>query len=285
MFKAVFQWFKTIFINWNQHENSRAAAAIAFYTIFSLAPMLMVGVTLASWKFHAKETQEEIFKYVENTLGLESGQAVRTVAQRIGLDQIQFNQADIWASLLSLVILLIGASKMISELHSTLNIIFEVEKEKKGWWIWVRGKIVAVVVLILLGLLLVASLFLDTLLLSLGKMVETKLGFTMGFLVNVDRLIFFLMIPLLTAFYLKVLPAKSVPFKHLWFATLVSTVLFYVGKYLMSLYLSYSGVTSAYGAAGSLIVLLLWIYFSILVLLMGAEICHLSIESASRKKA
>ena len=105
------QWFKTLAQNWSAHRCPHYAAAIAFYTIFSLAPMLIVGVTLASWKFEGKKAQQEIVRYVEKSLGKESGEAIKKVASQIGLDKIQFNRNDVWASVLGLLVLLLGASR------------------------------------------------------------------------------------------------------------------------------------------------------------------------------
>lgn len=281
----IIHWFQTLFANYIRHDHSRYAAAIAFYTIFSLAPMLMMGVTIVSWKFNSQEAQEEIFKYVGKTLGRDSEAAIRTIAEKIGLDQIQLDRTDIWASLLGLFILLMGASKVITELHDAVNNIFDIQEEKfsRKLWIRIRARIVSMTLVICFGLLLVASLFLDTLMLTLGELVESKLGLTINFLYIAEKMISFLFIPLLHGIYLKVLPSRPVPFRHLWLGTLVSTLLFYVGKYSMSLYISYNGITSTYGAAGSIIILLIWIYFSIQVLLIGAEICAMSLAKHDKK--
>ncbi|TNE45824.1 MAG: YihY/virulence factor BrkB family protein [Deltaproteobacteria bacterium] len=275
------QWFKTLAQNWSAHRCPHYAAAIAFYTIFSLAPMLIVGVTLASWKFEGKKAQQEIVHYVEKSLGKESGAAIKKIASQIGLDQIKFNRNDIWASVLGLLVLLLGASRVISILHEALNDIFGSEEgESSGLQrllLYLRGQLVSVGLILLFGVLLVGSLMADTLLLSLGKLVETRLGFDADFLLYTDRIISFLLIPLAYALFIKVLPARTIPWRKVWLGTIVSGLLFYAGKSLMSMYLSYSGITSTYGAAGSAIVFLIWINFSIQVLLLGAEICSMSL--------
>ena len=197
---------------------------------------------------------------------------------------MKWDQRHVWASALSIIILLIGASKVITELHCALNNIFDIQEESisKKLLTRIKARIISMSLVILLGLLLATSMFLDTVMLYLGELVESKFGYSINFLLIAEKSISFLCIPLLIALYMKVLPSRPVPLRNLWLGTSVSTILFYLGKYLMGLYISYTGMTSSYGAAGSLVVFLVWICFSIEVLLIGAEICALSLAKPKK---
>jgi membrane protein len=193
------------------------------------------------------------------------GQAVQDLA-KAGQD----TGAGIWATVISAAVLVIGATSVFAQLQEALNLIWRVKpKEGRGLWDVIRDRIWSFAVVVVIGFLLLVSLVITTALAALAQYLPAALAWQV-----VNWLISFGLVTLLFALIYKILPDAAIDWEDVWVGAAVTALLFTVGKYLIGLYLGQSGVVSTYGAAGSLVVILLWVYYSSQILLFGAEFTH-----------
>lgn len=243
------------------------AASIAFYAAFSLAPTLLMVIAVAGWFFGAEAARGQLFGRVHDFLGNEAAAAIQAIvenAHRQGGSGI--------AAMMSIALLIVGASATFSSLNTALDVVFPAlpREKRSGIALMVRVRLVSFGLVLGVAFLLVVSLVLDTVVTYLGNMVWGNSPFVV--ITNVLQMIISLAI-LSLAFtaLMKLLPDAPIRWRDAWVGGVVSAVLFTIGKKLFALYLAHAGTASAFGAAGSLAVLLMWLYFSSAVLLLGAE--------------
>ncbi|HET9106227.1 MAG TPA: YihY/virulence factor BrkB family protein [Steroidobacteraceae bacterium] len=252
---------------WSDHQASRIGAALAFYTVFSLGPILLLTVAMAGFFFGQSAARGEIYQQVSNMIGPHAAAEVQTVLLRAHRPE-----AGLVATAISVVTLLFSADTALVELKSGLDEIWSVGGGSRKWyWAYLRSRLLSIALIVALGLLLLASLLFSA---ALGALEEVSRGI---FIVDVvlrwtNSLISFSLAGLLFATVYKVLPSVRLGWKDVAVGALITAVLFTVGKYAIGLYLGSSTVASTYGAAGSVIVMLLWVYYSAQVFLFGAEL-------------
>ncbi|WP_296659183.1 YihY/virulence factor BrkB family protein [Paraburkholderia sp.] len=243
------------------------AASIAFYSAFSLAPTLVMVIAVAGWFFGAEAARGELFREVHNVLGNDAAAGITTIvanAHRAG-------DAGGIAAVISLSMLVIGASATFSSLHSALNIVWPPEgKRATSVFALVRVRLVSFSLVLGVAFLLIVSLVLDTTITFIGQWLWGNspylvIGNLLQLAVGLAVLAFAF------AALLRFLPDANVQWRDALVGGLVAAVLFSAGKKLFALYLAHAGMATAFGAAGSLAVLLMWLYFSAAVLLLGAE--------------
>ncbi|MFC5431698.1 YihY/virulence factor BrkB family protein [Paraburkholderia denitrificans] len=243
------------------------AASIAFYSAFSLAPTLVMVIAVAGWFFGADAARGELFREVHNVLGNDAAAGITTIvanAHRAG-------DAGGIAAVISLSMLVIGASATFSSLHSALNIVWPPEGKRAATvFALVRVRLVSFSLVLGVAFLLIVSLVLDTTITFIGQWLWGNspylvIGNVLQLAVGLAVLAFAF------AALLRFLPDANVQWRDALVGGLVAAVLFSAGKKLFALYLAHAGMATAFGAAGSLAVLLMWLYFSAAVLLLGAE--------------
>jgi len=253
--------------NWFAHDSTSESAALAFYTVSSLAPLLLIVVTVAGALFGADAVRGRIVHQFEGLLGRDQAGLVQTI-----LTQAKSDPASGPAAIGSAILLIVGASAVFAQLQQSLNRIWEVEP-KPGHFLkdFLRKRLLSFAILIAIGFLLLVSLVLSAGLEAVQSRVASYFATQAAWLGWLNGVVSFLLFMLLFALIFRVLPDRQIPWRDVWLGSLVTAVLFVVGKWAIGLYLGRAAVASAYGAAGSVIVILLWVYYASFIILLGAE--------------
>ncbi|MEZ4864997.1 MAG: YihY/virulence factor BrkB family protein [Caldilineaceae bacterium] len=256
------------FKEWADDNAAHHAAALAFYTLFSLAPLLVIAVAIAGVFVGQQAIQEQIVGWVQQ---YSKSQEVAELVRGI-LDNVSTPQQSILATTLSLFGLFFGATAIFSELRTTLNFIWDVPWENEGGIReLIRDRILALIMVIGSGIVLLSSLLLNIILTSAADWVRLLPFGWSGLSQVVSFLFLFILTTLIFALIYRFVPERTIAWGDVWIGALATALLFSVGRYLISLYMGYSTVASAYGAAGSLALLLVWTYYSAQIFFLGAE--------------
>ncbi len=268
--KTVFQLFKQAFAEWQEDKVTLLAAALAYYTVFSITPLLVIAIAIAGAVFGQDAARGEIIGQINNLVGEQGAQIIET-----GLANADQPKISSVASIISVIVLLVGASGVFAQLQEALNTVWDVKaKPKKGKasiWEFIRKRLLSFGMVLAIGFLLLVSLITSAMLSGIGKLQINLLpGFTpIWQLLNFA--ISFGFISLLFALIYKYLPDVKIRWRDVWVGATITALFFTIGKFLIGLYLGQGSLGSAYGAAGSLIVFLAWVFYSAQILLFGAE--------------
>lgn len=262
-----FALLKQTFLVWQLNDSPRLAAALAYYTTFSLAPLIVLLTVIAGFIFDQREVRDYILAQVTMEVGTDAAQLIGSV-----IDQISRPQASIISTILSVGALLLGAIGVFAQLQGSLNRIWGVSADKlpQGVKGWAFTNLLSLGMVLAVGFLLLVSLVISTVLTSLGSQLNDLFPGAETSLSIINFLISFAVITLLFAVIYRLLPRTDIAWHDVWGGAVFTALLFTIGKTLLSLYLSRSGTASVYGAAGSLVVVLLWIYYAAQILLLGA---------------
>ncbi len=253
---------------WMEDDAPSLGAALAYYTVFSLAPLMTIAIAIAGFFFGKEAAQGQVFDELRGLLGQEGGKAVEEMVQSANAQPT----AGIVATVISVVILLFGASGVFGQLQASLNRIWGVKpKPGRGVLGIIQDRLLSFGFTLVVGFLLLVSLLLTA---GIALMADWLGGLmpgseTLAQILNI--VISLAMITLLFATIFKFLPDAKIAWRDVWIGAFLTALLFTIGKFALGIYLGKSGVASSYGAAGSLIVLLLWVYYSSQILFFGAE--------------
>ncbi|NJN09179.1 MAG: YihY/virulence factor BrkB family protein [Richelia sp. RM2_1_2] len=265
--KQIWRLLKETFKEWNDDKASRLAAALSYYTIFSLAPLLIIAIAIAGAVFGDEAASGEIVRQIQGLVGRDGAEVIQTALQNA-----QKPDTRNIASIISIAILLFGASNVFAQIQDALNTIWEVQpKPGRNIWQTLRKRFLSFAMVGGVGFLLLVSLIVNT---TLTAMVNYFSGLLPGFdfLWQIANFIIsFAVITLLFALIYKVMPDAKIAWNDVWIGSAITSLLFVIGKYLLGLYLGNGSFGSAYGAAGSLIVLLAWINYAAQIIFFGAE--------------
>lgn len=257
---------KGTFKEFFEDKAMRLAAALAYYSIFSIGPLLFVLVALAGWIFGEEAVRGQIHSQIAGFVGDEAAKTIESMmaAKKLGTSPI--------TTVLAVITLVIGASGVFGQLQDALNTIWEV-KAKPGMGIisFLRDRFLSMSMVLGLGFLLLVSMVLTTAVQALVAKGGQLLPIPDVFTTILSTVISFLIVTLLFAMIYKFLPDVKLGWSDVWTGALVTAGLFTAGKFLLGLYLGREATASSYGAAGSVVVILLWIYYSSIILLFGAE--------------
>lgn len=251
---------------WLDHQASRTGAALAFYTVFSLAPILLLSIAIAGFFFGEQAARGEIFEQISELIGPAGASAVEAVIQHAGQ-----SGAGTMATVISVLTLIVGANTALVELKSGLDQIWNVPSESRtGFWYFVRTRLLSVGVILALAFMLLVSLVISAALTALEKLSRGEQFFNIV-LEWINLAFSFALVAALFGTIYKVLPSVSIAWRDVMVGALVTAALFTVGKFAIGAYIGNSGLASTYGAAGSVILVLLWVYYSAQIFLFGAE--------------
>lgn len=262
-------------------ECPRLAAALAFYTVFSLPALVIATVTIAGLFWPSREEAQERFKeHISNTVSPEVAEHITKM-----LDEPRKPSSRMtWIA--GLAVLLIGASGALVEVQTALNRAWGVKPDpKQSWWhTYVWKRVFSLTILLAIAFLLLASLVVSWMLAEFGKLIDANApGWLSSQMMGaLNLLVSFIIITLLFATILKFLPDVKLAWRDVWAGAILTSLLFALGKTGLSIYLAWSNPASAYGAAGSVILILIWIYYSAMILFLGAEFTQ--VISARRGK-
>jgi len=258
----------------------KLSAALAYNTIFSLAPMLLLVLIVGGTLYGEAAIQGKVFNELKDFIGGDAAKQIQDIIKRI-----QFQQNSFAATVISIVALVIGATGIFVEIQDSLNLIWGVRpRAKKGFIKLLLNRAISFSMIIGLGFLLIVSLIVNALLLALSNILLRFLpDLPVNLLDLINTALIFLVISFLFSVIFKMLPDVKIRWKQVWPGSFLTAALFMLGKFLIGLYISSNNTVSLYGAAGSLIVLLLWIYFSAFILYFGAEFTRAYIEYHGEK--
>jgi membrane protein len=267
--------FRTALAGWWNDRAMSLGAAIAFFTVFSLAPMLLVAIGVAGLVFGQEAAQGAIVQELGGLIGGEASAALEAMIASAG----RFG-SDVLSITIGVATFLFVATGAIIELQDDLNIIWKVKPpERYGVSEFVHTRLLSMTLIVGFGFLLMVSLILDAGLTRLGAYVEASFSGASVILRILNSGIAFAIAVQLFAMIFKILPLVELSWRDVWMGAFVTAVLFTAGKFAIGYYIGKSGVASAYGAAGSVVTILLWIYYSSLILLFGAEFTKAYAES------
>lgn len=254
--------------DFNEDKAPRLAAALAYYTIFSLAPLLVIAISIAGLVFGEEAARGSLSSQLNNLLGTQGAEAVETMLAA-SADQ---DRAGILATVIGVATLLFGAAGVFGQLQDALNTIWEVApKPGRGVWGFIRDRFLSFAMVLGTGFLLLVSLLLSTALSAAGRLMVGE-AFDQTILWQaVNLLVQAIVVFGLFTLIFKVLPDAQIAWRDVTLGAGITTLLFVVGRFLIDFYLRTSGTGSSYGAIGSLIVLLIWVFYSAQILLFGAE--------------
>ena len=266
----------------SQDECPRLAAALAYYAVFSLPALLVLVVAVAGMVADGEQVGRRLTTFFQESLGAEGAEQIDTM-----LREASQNGRGWWATAVGGVVLLVGATGVLAELQTALNRIWGVQPadERGGLGGLVMKRMLSLGMVLGIAFLLLISLVLSWLLGELGGWLRSwsPQWISSGVLQGLDVVGSLLVIALLFAAMLKFFPDVKLWWHDVWPGALLSAVLFTLGKYALSVYLSWSNVTSAYGAAGSLALVMLWIYYSAMIFLLGAEFTQVLTAERGRR--
>lgn len=255
------------FRNWRGDFAPSMGAALAYYTVFSIAPLLVITIAVAGLVFGQAFAQGAILDQARALVGDNGAEAIE--AMLLGA---QKPKEGTIATVLGVGALLVGATTVFAELETNLNRIWKAEKPNiPGLWHFARTRLLSFGLILAVGFLLIVSLVVTIILATLGRYWAGWLGGMEAVLQFVNFVVPVLVITVLFAMIYKFLPNVSIRWRDVWIGALVTSLLFALGKFGIGLYLAKAGVGSTYGAAGALVVLLVWVYYSAQIFLLGAE--------------
>lgn len=274
-----FSELKAIFLDaisgFSNHKAPKLSGSLAYSTIFSFPPMLLLIIIIGGAFYGQDAISGKIYYELKDLVGTETALQVQNIVK--GLQQ-QGNSG--WAALISSIALVIGATGVFIEIQSSLNMIWGVtSKPKKGVIKMVLNRLISFSMILSLGFILIVSLIINTILGALGQEILEFFPFipvqTISWL---STIVIFFVLSVLFAFIFKVLPDVQVKWRDIWPGAFLTTLLFMLGKFAIGIYIGSNNTITLYGAASSVIILLVWVYFSSFILFFGAEFTRAYVE-------
>ena len=261
--------FKMAFHTWWSRDPFRESSVIAYSAVFSLPGLLVVVVTLASYFFGSELVNKHLHRSISSVMGLDTADQIRDM-----IIYTMTSKESSLATILGLVVIIIGATGVFVQLQKSLNIIWEVEAtpEKSGFWKLIRLRLFSFGLILSVAFLLLISLVITSLLAASSDWIKEHWSASLIWLFNILDILFTMaIISILFAAMYKILPDAKVKWKYVWVGAFVTTLFFLVGKTLLGLYFGTAEPGSGYGAAGSIILILLWTSYSSMIFFYGAE--------------
>ncbi len=280
MFARFFRYWSSIFIaagqNWLQSQAFIYAAALAFFTVFSIAPVMIVVVAMIGLVLGERAAQGELMEQLQQVLGSEAAEVVETA-----VINSQIEQSGIMPTLIGIVAIVAGATTVFAQMQQSLNQIWDVapRPSRNSLWLFLKARVLSLTIVLAIGFVLMVSLLLSVAMRAVMNFAEQWLPIPGWSMVVIEISISLTVITLLFAAIFKILPDVILRWRDVLAGALITAILFTVGRSLIAMYLATTATASTYGAAGSLVVLLLWVNYSSLILLFGASITRAHLEA------
>ena len=266
--KGIWEVLKNSFAGFSDHKVTKLSGSLAYYTVFSMAPLLVVIISLCGIFLGQEAAQGQIYGQLAGFMGKETALQLQEIVQKAAIN----NKGTI-AFIIGMVTLLIGATTVFADIQDSINTIWGLKpKPKRGWLKLLQNRFLSFSVIISLGFLLLVSLGITSILDGFSSRLQARFS-------DVSVVIFYILnqvvtlavVALIFGVIFKVLPDAIIKWRDIIYGSLVTAVLFMLGKFGISIYIGKSDIGSTYGAAGSLVILLLWTYYSSIILYFGAE--------------
>jgi membrane protein len=272
--------FKQTITEFIQDKVPRLGAALAYYTIFSLAPLLLIVIAIAGLAFGHDAAQGKIFEQLRGALGPTTAAAMQEMVKNAAKPK-----SGMAATIIGIITLILGASGVFGQLKDALNTIWDVKpKEGRGIMGLIKDRFLSFAMVFGLGFLLLVSLVIDTAIAAMGKYAGNHLPGGEALWHIVELTFTFCVITVLMAGIFRLLPDLKIEWRDVWLGAGLTSLLFVLGKFALGIYFAKSAVGSSFGAAGSLVIVLLWVYYSAQILLFGAEFTQVYARSHGSRK-
>lgn len=264
---GIFALLKDTFVEWNKDHAPRLGAALAYYTVFSLGPLLLIIISLLGLVFGTSAAQDQIVGQLQGLVGAEGARFIQDA-----IASASKPTTSIIASVIGIATLLLGAIGVFGQLQDALNAIWHVTpKPGLGIREMIKDRVLSFGMVLAVGFLLLVSLVVSAGLTALFKYFGTLVPMPATVAEGVNFFVSFGVITALFALIFKYLPDAIIPWRNVWIGAALTSLLFVIGKFVLGFYLGSSSIGSSYGAAGSLVIVLVWIYYSAQILFFGAE--------------
>lgn len=270
--QKVFTVLKNAFKGWYAKDPFRESSIIAYYAIFSLPGLLVVIMTLGGYFFGREAVNNQVAAQFTSTLGADTAKQIQDI-----IIQASRLRNSLIATIIGIITILVGATGVFAEFQMALNTVWGVKLDttKSGIWNVIRVRLFSFGLIISIAFLLIVSLVVSALILAFGTWLTAH--FSDSFLLILQLLntgLSFGILTILFAFMFKILPDAKIKWKHVWIGSLVTAFLFELGKYVLGLYFGKANPGTGYGAAGSIILIMLWVNYTSIIVLFGAEFTH-----------
>ncbi|WP_228098662.1 YihY/virulence factor BrkB family protein [Pedobacter sp. MC2016-24] len=266
--KGVWEVLKNAFTGFSDHKVTKLSGSLAYYTVFSMAPLLVVIISLCGIFLGQEAAQGQVYAQLDGFLGKDTALQLQDLVKKAAI-----GDKGIVAVVIGGATLLIGATTVFGDIQDSINTIWGLKpKPKRGWLKMLQNRFLSFSVIISLGFLLLVSLAVTTVLDGFSHRLQTRfedVSVVLFYILN--QVVTLAVVSLIFGVIFKVLPDAIIKWKDVFFGSVVTALLFMLGKFGISIYIGQSDVGSTYGAAGSLVVLLLWTYYSSIILYFGAE--------------
>ncbi|MGE5395125.1 MAG: YihY/virulence factor BrkB family protein [Candidatus Saccharibacteria bacterium] len=265
----ILKMLKTAFTRWWDRDPFREGAIIAYYAIFSLPGLLVLVLVLTGYFFGEKVISGQLNQQISGAIGQDSADMVQTM-----ITTSMKSKNSIWASILGIITIIMGATAVFAQFQKSINNIWEVEPstEKSGIWLFLKSRLFSFGLIITIAFLLLISLVLSSLLSALSNWIAHSLSESLLVVfVAIDALVSLGMVTVLFAMMFRILPDAKIKWRSVWIGAFITSVLFAIGKYALGLYFGKADPASGYGAAGTIILVLLWANYSSMIVFYGAE--------------
>ena len=265
--KGIGGLLKESFRGFSEYKVPKLSASLAYYTVFSLGPLLIVIIFLTSIFLGREAVEGSIYAQIQGFVGDDAAKQIQDIIKNASI-----TGKGTVAAIIGIVTLLIGATSVFGEIQDSVNDIWGLKpKPKQGWLKLIKNRLLSFGIIGSLGFLLLVSLAITAVVEALGKRLEAAFPNVTVVVFYITNLVLTLGVTtLLFAVIFKVLPDARIKWKDVWAGAITTSILFMIGKFAISFYISKSDVGSTYGAAGSLVILLVWIYYSSIILYFGA---------------
>ena len=274
---------KETVVRWSEDKASGLAAALAYYSLFSLAPLVLIAVAVAGLVFGPQAAEGQLYAELAGLIGDAGAKALQDIVANLNKEQ----GGGVVATIVGIATLLFGATGAFVQLQDSMNTIWKAKPPTTNDIVeFLRVRLLSFSMVLGIGFLLLVSLILSAVLSAVGDYLRMFLpgGAAVGQALNAT--VSLVVITVLFAMIYKILPDTRVAWRDVWLGALVTSLLFTLGKFAIGFYLAKASVASSYGAAGSVVILLLWVYYSSLILYLGAEFTHVySMRYGSRRSA
>ena len=267
-FYSIVVIIKEVFKEFSADNIVKYSASLAYYTVFSIAPLLVVITTLFGFLFGKNAMQGQVYQQLNKFVGSKAAIQIQDIIMNIHLSKNSF-----FATVISAIVLVIGATSIFGEIQDSINKIWGLRiKKRKVWWKLILTRLLSFSLILSIGIIMILTLILNTAVAAFGKFIGKFIAnYSIYFIQLADSILSLIVLSILFALVFKILPDARIRWRDVLFGGFITAILFTLGKLGISFYVSKSNITSLYGAAGSIIILMVWVYYSSIILYLGAE--------------
>lgn len=266
--KTVYTYLKQVYSEFIEDNILKYSASLAYYTVFSIAPLLIIIISIFGALFGKDAIQGDIYKQIKGLVGSDAAVQIQDTIKNIHL-----TGNNIFATIIGILVLLIGATGIFGEVQDSLNKIWGLRvKTRKTWWKLIINRLLSFSLIISIGFVMMVSLLLNAMVSAFGKFLARYFSdFSLVLVEIADNVLSFIITTFLFSLMFKMLPDAKIKWKDVLIGGLITSVFFTLGKLAIGYYLGSSNITNVYGAAGSVMIIMVWVYYSSIILYLGAE--------------